>query len=429
MKKTLYLFFLSIMTMISVTSCLSDQCTDQIEYTRYDAVYMDANQFRVDQIVTEDQKQLENPGKIYYYNDFLFINQLGEGVHIYDNSDSANPTFVKFYKIPGNFDIVIKDGLMLADNVIDLITIDISDINNPVIIDRQEDYNGNFSWAEDNPDYRFYAYSVASPAKEVVDCSDSNFGRTNFWRGDVWLANGAFGEVVDFDSSVGGAVGSGSGVGIAGSTARFTIVGDYFYTVDNYSLNAFKFDGTSAPVFENENDIGWGIETIFPYKNNLFIGSTSGMHIFSLANPASPSRISSFEHARACDPVVVNGDIAYVTLRDGNACNGFTNQLDIIDISSLTNPTLIKSHSMKNPHGLSVDGDKLYLSEGSFGLKVLDVSNSENLNELSWDKSINSKDIIYLGNNHLMSIGSDGFYQYDVTDPRNIVELSHILVK
>ena len=37
----------------------------------------------------------------------------------------------------------------------------------------------------------------------------------------------------------------------------------------------------------------------------------------------------------SCDPVVVQGDYAFVTLRGGTECQGFSNQLDIIDISTL----------------------------------------------------------------------------------------------
>ncbi|MDA9773660.1 hypothetical protein N9B82_01775 [Saprospiraceae bacterium] len=425
MQKITTSFILFCVAIFSFTSCLSDECTDQRSYVRYDPVYTTADQFRTNTIETESLKSLENPGKIYYYNDYLLINQQGEGIHFYDNSDKANPQFVVFYKILGNYDMAIKDDLLVADNVIDMITINISDIMNPVIIDRKEDYRSRWSWATDNPDYQYVAYRVPSPVKEVLDCSDSNFGRNQFWRGDVFLAEANFDASTGTTQSSGG---SGS-TGIGGSSARFTIVDNYLYAVDNNSLLAYSFESNSAPELENTSSLGWGIETIFPYEDNLFIGSNSGMHIFSLANPAAPSRLSTFQHARACDPVVVEGDLAYVTLRDGNFCQGFANQLDVIDISDLTDPTLIKSHNMKNPHGLSIDGEKLYLSEGSFGMKVLDVSDSKDVKEISWDSSIDSRDLIYLGNNHLMSIGETGFYQYDVTDPKNIIELSHIPTK
>lgn len=411
--------------MTLMTSCLGDQCTEERNFIQYNPVWMTASQFRVD-IETQSERSLEEPGKMYYYNDFLFINELGEGIHIYDNTDKSNPTYVVFYKIPGNFDLVIKNDKLIADNVIDLITIDISDMNNPIIINREEDYKQQFTNWEPTENHQYYAFSRASDVTEILDCSDQNFGNNIVWRGNnVFLAeaNFALDNVVTAQNPS-----NSGGTGIGGSTARFTIVDDYMYAVDQYSLLSYDLSA-GIPVFGSKTNIGWGIETIFPMKDKLFIGSNSGMFIYSLENPAVPSQLSSFQHARACDPVVVEGNTAYVTLRDGNTCQGFNNQLDVIDISNITNPKLIKTYAMSNPHGLSVHNDRLYLSEGSHGLKIFDVEDKLDIDELTWNKNITSQDVIYIGNDILMSISRDGFYQYDVSNPNDIIELSHIAVR
>lgn len=426
MKSIKIVLFLFCISSIFLTSCLSDECTEERSYTRYDPVYMTAQEFRVD-IQTEELRSLENPGRMYFYEDYIFINEKGLGIHIYDNSDRSNPSFVTFYKVPGNFDISIKDGYLVADNVIDLITVDISEIQNPIIVNRIKDFKGRYLNWEDDPNRNYWAYSVASPVKEVLDCSDANFGFNNFWRGEVFLtSNIDFGSVVQQETAGGGSSGS---IGIGGSTSRFTIVGNYLYIVDNYNLLTYEFLSGQAPILRATNNLGWGIETIYPFQNKLFIGSSSGMYIYSIENPESPSRISTFQHARACDPVVVKGDVAYVTLRDGRLCDGFINQMDVIDISDITDPTLIKSYSMKNPNGMTFKDNTLFLSEGVFGLKALDVTNSANVKELAWNKSISSTDLIYLGDNTLMSIGESGFYQYDVSDVEDMKELSFIPVR
>jgi len=153
------------------------------------------------------------------------------------------------------------------------------------------------------------------------------------------------------------------------------------------------------------------------------------MYIFDNANPAEPVQQSKFEHARACDPVYVSGDRAFVTLRDGTACEGFANQLDIVDISDLNNPWLIQSHGMQNPHGLSVTANqKMFLCEGTGGLKILDVTDSNNVVQLGALTGFDAYDAIALGENHVMIIGKDGFYQFDTTDPNNVQQLSLIAV-
>lgn len=423
MNKNISAILLLFVGIFFFSSCLEDECIDQREYFRYDPVYMTLDEIRVPFDFDNSQRELQNPGKMYYYKEYLFINEMGQGVHVYNNQNPENPTYEVFYKIPGNFDIVIKDDIMIADNVMDLITLDISSIQSPSFVSRVENYKETYMSGDENQ--RYYAYSERSNVKEIVNCSDSNFGFNEFWRNDVFFTT--FDNAAVFNGAAETTGSSGSGIG--GSTARFTIVNDYLYAVDQSSLISMDISSPSSPSVVKRNQLGWGIETIFPYNGYLFIGSNSGMYVYGLDNPDSPSKLSTFEHARACDPVVAQGNYAYVTLRDGSRCEGFTNQLEIIDISNINSPNLIKIHQMDNPHGLSINGDVLYLSEGEYGLKILDVSNKENVKELSYNRNVKSTDVIYLGNGHLLSVGADGFHQFDVSNPKEIKELSFIAVQ
>src|SRR5690606_2672021 len=123
--------------------------------------------------------------------------------------------------------------------------------------------------------------------------------------------------------------------------------------------------------------------------------------------------VSSLSHARGCDPVVVQDDYAYVTVRSGGDCGGDINQLDVIDVSNISNPILKKSFAMKNPHGLGIDGNTLFICDGDAGLKVFDGTNPLTVgNELLHQfKNIQATDIIPY-NNVAMVIGDDGIYQY-----------------
>ena len=86
------------------------------------------------------------------------------------------------------------------------------------------------------------------------------------------------------------------------------------------------------------------------------------MHIYDVSNPASPQKLSVYQHVYSCDPVVVEGDFAYVTLNSLNTwCGRFSNQLDIIDISDLSDPKLIKQYAMESPLGLGIYGNLLFV--------------------------------------------------------------------
>jgi hypothetical protein len=116
-----------------------------------------------------------------------------------------------------------------------------------------------------------------------------------------------------------------------------------------------------------------------------------------------------------------------VTLRDGTPCEGFANQLDIIDITSLTNPTLVKSYEMDNPHGLSIKGNHLYICDGASGLKVYNLEDVEDLELTETAENLDTYDIISIpGKNIALVVGKDGLYQFDTTDPPDLKEISSI---
>jgi hypothetical protein len=154
------------------------------------------------------------------------------------------------------------------------------------------------------------------------------------------------------------------------------------------------------------------------------------MHILDISSPESPVTVSTYEHVRSCDPVVVDDHYAYVTLRSGNTCQGFNNQLEVIDIDNLSAPKLLETYPMTNPHGLGIDNATLFICDGNDGLKAFDASDIHNIdkNMVAHYKNINATDVIPL-NNILIMIGEDGLFQYDYSNPKDIKLLSTIAVQ
>lgn len=227
------------------------------------------------------------------------------------------------------------------------------------------------------------------------------------------------------DSNSEAAVPTGTGQG--GSMARFTVAGDYLYVVDSRNLHVYDVSDPTTPTKHKEVTLGVNIETIFPYQGNLFIGSQDGMHIYSLEDPATPAHLSTYRHITSCDPVVVQGNRAYVTLRSGNSCMRGQNQLDILDISILSSPRLISSYQMTNPFGLGIDGNTLFVCEGDIGLKVLNVEDPNNIQEINSVDSIHAFDVIP-SNNNLIMTGRDGVFQFNYAQPENLTLNSQLHV-
>lgn len=221
------------------------------------------------------------------------------------------------------------------------------------------------------------------------------------------------------------AVPSGSGQG--GSMARFAIVDDYLYVVDSRKLHVYEVADPAAPVKLKDIELGINIETIFPYQGKLFIGSQDGMHIYDLKDPREPVYLSVYRHITSCDPVVVQGNRAYVTLRTVNNCPRGSNQLDVIDISDPSNPQLISTYQMESPFGLGIDGTTLFVCEGENGLKVLNVEDPYNIAEIGSIKDLHAFDVI-LRNKNLILTGKEGVFQFDYTDPENLKQQSSLTI-
>ncbi|RTQ50878.1 hypothetical protein EJV47_09700 [Hymenobacter gummosus] len=201
-------------------------------------------------------------------------------------------------------------------------------------------------------------------------------------------------------------------VGLAGSMSRFAILGNTLYTVDSRSLRVFDLGSVSntsqAPRLLRTTTLGVDIETIYPSGSYLFIGTQSGMYIFDAADPQQPRQVGFYQHAVSCDPVVVDGRWAYLTLRTGRSCGGGPNQLQVIDLQNLNQPRLAQSYPMTQPYGLGVDAGLLFVCDD--GLKVFDTSQSPALTQRD-QFAIDAYDVIP-SNGHLLVIGRQGLYQY-----------------
>lgn len=217
----------------------------------------------------------------------------------------------------------------------------------------------------------------------------------------------------------------GSGTGQGGSMAGFTIMGDHLYTIGGSShLKVADISDPSNPEFKKTIQTGFGIETVFPHGNELFIGSQNGMYIFDTSDPENPQMLSFYQHMFSCDPVVADERFAYITMNSvwGN-CGQNGNQLQIVDLADLRNPIMVFSKDMESPRGLSIQNDTLVICDN--GLKVFKVSGDRT--NISFVKTFNIKatDIISLGN-HWLVIGDNGLYQYQIKN-NEIKLLSSIL--
>jgi hypothetical protein len=83
-----------------------------------------------------DPQVIADPGKIYYKDQFIYLNEKYKGVHVINNSNPANPVNIGFINIPGCIDIAIKNNSLLADNATDLVAISINNLEQLAVTKR-----------------------------------------------------------------------------------------------------------------------------------------------------------------------------------------------------------------------------------------------------------------------------------------------------
>ncbi len=408
----------SIITLFS--GCLKDSCEKTYHYITYSPVYMSEAELR-SSVAMHAATDFVAPGKIYYMAPYIFVNELNKGIHIINNADPSNPQNISFINIPGNIDISVKGNILYADSYIDLVALDISDPLNVVEVSRVENVFPQ----------REYEGWIAEPGMGVVvdfierdtliteDCEYN--GWSQGWSGDMFFGSAE----LNASSSGSGSSANTPGYGIAGSMTRFAIVNDYLYCVTPSDMELFDISNPASPQQGATISLFSNVETIFPYDNHLFIGTTTGMQIYNNAVPESPVFVSDLLHMTSCDPVIVSGTTAYSTQRSGTECGTFENDvLDIIDISNIASPVLIKSYNMINPLGLGLDENLLFVCDED--LKMYDVSNSLNIDLLQTVNISSPYDVIVLGG-ILIVVSESAITQFDYSSG-SLVKLSELVV-
>lgn len=402
--KTKLILVLTMLFFIS-QSCIDDSDSDYVLVNVVTPKYMTLDALRSSVEITSPLPIIES-GKIYVYNDLVLVNDVENGIHVIDNSNPENPEKVACIKIEANNDMEIKGDYLFVDSLMDLVIFDISDIDNIKEVTRLKDVFPSYvvmPFMEDMVvDYR----DQTPNANEIIVSWKVTQERRRIE--EVQYLNTRFMDIVTFAES-------NASVGQGGSLAKFKIVDDFLYAVDSHNINIFNIETLESPQQLNSIFAGFDIETIFNRGNYLFLGSMRGMYIYDIEAPASPQFVSEFQHGTACDPVVVDNNYAYITLRAGNSCGAIDSSLQIVDITDLYNPELIKSYKMDNPYGLGIKNNLLFICDGSSGFKVYDKTDVEDLRLVNHFENIITYDVIPL-DNHLLMIGEEVLYQYTYSD-------------
>ena len=383
-------------------------------------------------VTVESPKDYAEAGKIVTYQNYIFINKPNEGVHVVDNSNPAAPVNLHFINIPGSLDLTIIDDHLYSDMFSALVVFDISDVTQPDLI---EDFTVEEVFYY-NP-YRTLDTSIRPEGGYTYtqyESIDNSQGIVTGWEVEIRqepleeqimylrLEDTAVAETTSTDQANGF-----NEVSTAGSMTRFLPIDRYLYTINFNELVLFSIGDNYQPSRFARLDTGTQAETLFQLNDLLFVGSTTGMLMYDVTSPGNPNYLNSIEHFRSCDPVVADENYAYVTLRGGTNCFTQTNELQIIDIRTPEELSVVARQVMFNPHGLAIHQDYLLVCDGSAGLKVVDVSDREEPQILSTENIPFAYDIIVDFPSALV-VGEGVLYQYDLSNLPEIVKTNELVL-
>lgn len=411
------LFLLAIPLLLCLASCDTDLdvCNQTVSYTKATAVFDNVNDLRQTPLV-ESTRTLENAGKIFVGEDFLLIGEEGKGIHVYDNSDVSNPTAINFLNVPHAKEFFVKGNMIFAESHYDMVKIDISDMNSAKIVARAENVIPSNSDIR-NGDNVLVGF-IYEDINETLPCDTPiETGSVNFFVEDQLIPA----------SSVPSSF-AGSSAGSIGTINRISLVNDHCYMVSDQNLYVLSEDNLT--LVNSLQNFDWGMETVIAQDNSLFIGKRNGMTVVDVSSPTNPRMITEYWHEESCDPVLPFDGYAYITLRSEGNCPGDIDVLDVVDLNggnSQFGLNSVNQIQMASPYGMTIIEDKLFVGEGSQGLKVFDITDRSNPQLLEWNKEVEAYDVmLHPTQNILLTAGPDGLNQYSSSETLTLTYLSTV---
>jgi len=147
--------------------------TSVYEVEGFKPVYVPKEEAKV--IKTLPPQDIKTQGKIYVKDQYIFIGDVNLGIHVVDNTDPRNPIKIAFIQIYGNHDIAIKDDILYADNMEDLVALNINSIQNPTLVKRIE---GVYELPNQH-------YPENLPYHSYFECTDPSKGYIIGWIPDI----------------------------------------------------------------------------------------------------------------------------------------------------------------------------------------------------------------------------------------------------
>lgn len=353
---------------------------------------------------------------------YAYVTDDYAGLWILDVSDPAILTAAGFYNTPGIASGVDLAGTYayVADGTSGLRVIDVSDPAKPIEVGFtyviSNEYMRDVAVAGD------YAYVAAGMYLRVIDVSDpanpALVGSTYVsYPWEVAVA-GSYAYVAAWGSGlrimnvlnptnpfeVGACETPGSAQGVA-------LMGAYAYVVDGGGLGVVDISNPASPNEVGSYQVPEGAQLVTVVEGYAYIG---GLLVIDVSDLSDLSKVGTY--AIPVIDMAIEGDYAYAAAGESG--------LRVIDLSDPAQPDEVGfTYTAGSPVSVAVAGSHAYVADG-FSLAVIDVSDPAKPVEVGWYQTPgDAQGVAVVGSFAYVADGSSGLRVIDVSDPANPSEV------
>ena len=112
--------------LLAVVCIALTACPPYIEEPTYMPIYMSRENLENSVKFIPGEREINETGKIYFREPYIFLNERYKGIHVINNSDPYNPVKEGFIVVPGCIDMAAKDNILYFDNAVDLVSFNLT---------------------------------------------------------------------------------------------------------------------------------------------------------------------------------------------------------------------------------------------------------------------------------------------------------------
>jgi hypothetical protein len=332
---------------------------------------------------------LEQPGKFWTEGQMLYVVN-GSEVYIYSIVDPAAPLHEGIIDAPGSVgDIAVYQSIVYLDVQGDMLIYDAIDPDMPVLLRSIEDIF-NYRW-DYNDDYEGYGGCGGC----MYDYANSDTPRP----------------------------------AAASSMSAFAVHDQRLYAAGYNYVSVFDLSDPSNPGLLGDFEISGRLLNMYRNSSTLFVASSWGVYAYDLSGTDIPQARGIIPHSyisAKSAALAGNGEYLYMTVREGRYNDHFAlSRLMVLRINDLTDMELLSMHQLDTPRGLDVLGSLLYVCDGAWGLRILDLSNPALPQRIHRVEGYNAYDVM-IREGLLFLSDTNGMYIFDMSDAAAPVLLTRL---